>query len=524
MPSRSDSASPTRALTPPEHSLADLRLSGELDRANLSSSFTLPNGSTTNGVTVNGSDDSEDLDPVERLQKELNRTKEEKDALATQYRNLLSRLTAMRDTLGNKLKQDAEELDRREQLLQQVTAESDDLRQTVETLKSELISSNEEAERASRELETMRSRAFQENAQDALMRERELRETQADLERCRLERDEWERALLQERIVGDELRTAYESLTRDLELEREAREREADQLDVEREKANNLQSVLEDFQAAKDHEIRQAVKDFESRFNEVTISLAEFKHRAITAEMQLEESSTNVSRSQELEKELKEKNLLINKLRHEAVIMNDHLVEALRRLRRSSTNTNVDRRLVTNVLLQFLSTPRGDPKRFEMLTLLSSILSWTDDEREKAGLQRSGPPSTGSPSLWSKTLSPTAKPKALELEKTDETESFSRLWVEFLLTEAASGEAAVSPAGGKTNNSLPGTPTNGSFNLNVPSATNSPTATRGMRRLVSMGSAMASSPNLTLNLNSPSPPIPSLPVSVKGKEKDVSGR
>lgn len=100
-----------------------------------------------------------------------------------------------------------------------------------------------------------------------------------------------------------------------------------------------------------------------------------------------------------------------------AVIMNEHLVEALRRLRRTSNNTNVDRRLVTNVLLQFLSTPRGDAKRFEMLTLLSSILQWTDDEREKAGLQRSG-----SPAAKSSVLSPTSKTKALELEKTDETE------------------------------------------------------------------------------------------------------
>jgi len=103
-----------------------------------------------------------------------------------------------------------------------------------------------------------------------------------------------------------------------------------------------------------------------------------------------------------------------------AVIMNEHLVEALRRLRRSSNNTNVDRRLVTNVLLQFLGTPRGDTKRFEMLTLLSSILQWTDDEREKAGLQRSGPPGTKSSVL--STLSPGSKSKALELEKTDETE------------------------------------------------------------------------------------------------------
>lgn len=98
--------------------------------------------------------------------------------------------------------------------------------------------------------------------------------------------------------------------------------------------------------------------------------------------------------------------------------MNEHLMEALRRLRRSSTDTNVDRRLVTNVLLSFLTTPRADSKRFEMLTLLASILQWSDDEREKAGLQKKGGnyASTGS-SIWGR-----GKGKATELEKTDETE------------------------------------------------------------------------------------------------------
>ena len=107
--------------------------------------------------------------------------------------------------------------------------------------------------------------------------------------------------------------------------------------------------------------------------------------------------------------------------------MNEHLMEALRRLRRSSSDTNVDRRLVTNVLISFITTPRADSKRFEMLSLLASILSWNDDEREKAGLQRNHaavPPSTsGSSLLWgrgSAASSPASKPA--ELQKTDETE------------------------------------------------------------------------------------------------------
>jgi hypothetical protein len=47
------------------------------------------------------------LDPISKLQQELERTRDEKDELATQYRNLLGKLQTMRNTLGNKLKQDA---------------------------------------------------------------------------------------------------------------------------------------------------------------------------------------------------------------------------------------------------------------------------------------------------------------------------------------------------------------------------------------------------------------------------------
>lgn len=132
--------------------------------------------------------------------------------------------------------------------MQQLTVQNEDLSTTVETLKAELMASNEEAEHASRELETMRSRVLQENAQEVYIRERELREAQADLEQVRIERDEWERKALQEHVVADEANSMLEDARRDLDIEREAREREAAALETEREKVENLQSVLEDFQ------------------------------------------------------------------------------------------------------------------------------------------------------------------------------------------------------------------------------------------------------------------------------------
>lgn len=66
---------------------------------------TTPNG--INGKHDDADADLENMDPIERLEHELQRTKDEKDALGAQYRNLLSKLTTMRTTLGNKLKQDA---------------------------------------------------------------------------------------------------------------------------------------------------------------------------------------------------------------------------------------------------------------------------------------------------------------------------------------------------------------------------------------------------------------------------------
>ena len=82
---------------------------GSTSRKSLDRERILGSPPPTNGLKTNGDAPpvSEDLDPVQRLEQELQRTREEKDALAAQYRNLLAKLTTMRTSLGNKLQQDA---------------------------------------------------------------------------------------------------------------------------------------------------------------------------------------------------------------------------------------------------------------------------------------------------------------------------------------------------------------------------------------------------------------------------------
>ena len=61
------------------------------------------------------------------------------------------------------------------------------------------------------------------------------------------------------------------------------------------------------------------------------------------AQQELETTKKELDRALPFEKEVKEKNLLIGKLRHEAVILNDHLTKALRFLKQRKPEDNVDR-------------------------------------------------------------------------------------------------------------------------------------------------------------------------------------
>lgn len=176
-----------------------------------------------------------------------------------------------------------------------------------------------------------------------------------------------------------------------------------------------------------------------------------------------------------------------------AVILNEHLTEALRRLRANTTDSTVDGRLITNLLLQFLNAPRTDSKRFEMLSLIGSVLNWTANEREKAGLQRI----TTSNGSTSKTIGVKKENRGQSSANTAGEESFSNLFVEFLLSEAekAKGPLLTSP---------PGSPT-GDVTISPIKATSRPSFNLGS--LASLGRGMSfndtQSPSSEINNVSP---------------------
>lgn len=153
-------------------------------------------------------------------------------------------------TYHNSLSQD--ELDRRGQAITDLEATNEDLAFAIDTLKSELIQSHADADHVHSELEQLRLRAFdsQKSSVDEVNnRERSLREAQEDLERVRMEREEWEGEAMRERVRREELEARLGQIEFDLAAAKEDQHVLRDERDREAESAANLHAVLEEFQA-----------------------------------------------------------------------------------------------------------------------------------------------------------------------------------------------------------------------------------------------------------------------------------
>lgn len=81
----------------------------------------------------------------------------------------------------------------------------------------------------------------------------------------------------------------------------------------------------------------------ETQINQLTSKGEILEKRAKEAEARLSSVQQDLERVLPFEKEVKEKNLLVGKLRHEAVTLNDHLRKALRMLKRDNADDKIDK-------------------------------------------------------------------------------------------------------------------------------------------------------------------------------------
>ncbi len=94
---------------------------------------------------------------------------------------------------------------------------------------------------------------------------------------------------------------------------------------------------------ARRRELRELVENSQTQIENLKKQLKDVENRAAEATANVDSINQELERALPFEKEVKEKNLLIGKLRHEAVILNDHLTKALRYLKKGKPEENIDK-------------------------------------------------------------------------------------------------------------------------------------------------------------------------------------
>ncbi|KAJ8111025.1 hypothetical protein OPT61_g6280 [Boeremia exigua] len=386
---------------------------------------------------------------MQALKEELEEANEGKEHFETQYNTLLGRVNTIKTSLGNRMKADAAKMEEYEAQLAELQDHNAELQEQNSSLSEELARLRQENEAQATEVSNLRSRSnlSQQNwvkeRDELISREAYARE---EFENAKQAMQDWEVLAMNERSLRESLSEKEAELKEQLEGLRDDYERAARDRDQNNQAVEGLQKALQEVQTLRRSELKKSVETYESQINELRKQVQAAEEASKAAKASAEATQKELERALPFEKEVKEKNLLIGKLRHEAVTLNEHLTKALRILKKGRPEDNVDRQIITNYFLHFLAIDRSDPKKFEALQLISMLLGWTDEQKEQAGLARPGTssrlgvplsPFRRTPSTPS--LSSMSDPMLMASSSSNK-ESLAELWQDFLEREAAEGK------------------------------------------------------------------------------------
>ncbi|KAI1754723.1 hypothetical protein F4782DRAFT_491271 [Xylaria castorea] len=401
-----------------------------------------------------------------QLKSDLEEVEAAKEQVEEQYQTLVGRVEKIKESVGNRLARGKEELEEANQRIEELEAQNEDLQKGSQIFQEEMAGLQTELQDATRELSSLRSRnnlSQQNSLKEKEDMARQIQHLREEAEAAKDAMGDWEVLAMEERSIRESLAEKTTALEEQLESLRENYERAASERDTQSQAVDSLQRALQEIQEARRKELREMVETSEEQLQAMKKLVQEADTRALESESARISLQKELERTAPFEKEVKEKNLLIGKLRHEAIVLNDHLTKALRYLKKTKPEESIDRQIVTNHFLQFLALDRSDPKKFQILQVIAGLLNWTDEQREQAGLARPGT-SHNSLRLPTSPFHRTPSTPSLNTEFFSEPtptsaskESLADLWAGFLERSVEEGSSSrPGPSRKASTSSVPG--------------------------------------------------------------------
>ncbi|KAI9505817.1 hypothetical protein BX070DRAFT_188158 [Coemansia spiralis] len=342
----------------------------------------------------------------------------------------------MKDALKAKMNAESDELKRLRKELTNTKSELNSAKQTLTQQEKKHKQAENAAQKLHKELDETK-RALWESQETANRIQSEISDltdaTERQISELRVKLQTAERQLESEFAQHNQFEDRIEQLQSDLNQALNSESQWVEEREVHLVTIQNLQSALESLQESKDTEIDFAVEKLREELRKCTKNQKAAIARAEQAESRLRRIELSGATAEQCQQKISEQLTEIERLRHEVAVLKDHLNESMRRLREESNEFNLDKRVITNLIVGFLAMPYGDSKRYEIMQLMSSILQFTEEQQEKVGLIRKA--GRRAPLQQSSPSTPASEPA--DGSQVDTKESFSDQWISFLLRESS---------------------------------------------------------------------------------------
>ena len=281
-----------------------------------------------------------------QLRADLDESETAREHAETQYQTLLNRVEKIKETLGDRLKRDKAELEDAKDRVEELETQNDELQRTLALRDEETDRLRDEVQEQGRELTSLRSRGNL--SQQNWMKEkddmtRQVLHLKSELEATTVAMGEWEVIAMEERSLRESLADKVSDLEDQLASARELYERAESDRDAQSQAVDRLQRALQELQDTRKRELREMVESTEEQVQALKKRAQEADARAAEAASAKETLSKELERTVPFEREVKEKNLLIGKLRHEAIVLNDHLTKALKYIKKTKPEETIDK-------------------------------------------------------------------------------------------------------------------------------------------------------------------------------------
>ncbi|EPQ63284.1 Bgt-2904 [Blumeria graminis f. sp. tritici] len=330
---------------------------------------------------------------IEAIKTELKENEAAKQIAETQYQHLLGRVNTIKSSLGERLKADKQELAEAQFQIEELESQNETYDRRVKELEAELKrleSKFLDSENEILNFQTKHNNSMQDWSDEREGFLRQLQGLKKEAEAAKEGMRDWELLATEERSMRETLVDRIKDFEEQAIIQKQALDSALSEKNDQKRAMNNLQTNMDNIQESCRRELHETVESYEDQLQKLKKLVQSAEFRAKDSEASKAALQAEIDRLAPMENEIKEKNLLIGKLRHEAIILNDHLIKALKFLKKAKPEDNVDRQIVTNHFLHFLTLDRSDPKKFQILQLIASLLHWTDGQREQAGLARPG--------------------------------------------------------------------------------------------------------------------------------------